>query len=56
MLRLSATGELLNTVDIPAAAAPNLALGPGGQTLYITAVDDTDHAPWPGKVYRLVLS
>jgi len=48
-----ATKKLLRTVDVPSAAAPNLAFSEDGKTMYVTAVDDKSGAPYPGKVYAV---
>lgn len=48
-----ATKKLLKTVDVPSAAAPNLAFSADGKTMYVTAVDDKSGAPYPGKVYAV---
>ena len=48
-----ATKKLLRTIDVPSAAAPNLAFSEDGKTMYVTAVDDKSGAPYPGKVYAI---
>jgi len=45
--------HLVRTIEVPSAAAPNLAFGPDEAVLYVAAVDDTAEAPWYGKVYRI---
>lgn len=55
ILEVSAEAALLRTLEVPSAAAPNLVLGADDKVLYVTAVDDTTEAPWPGKVYALTL-
>lgn len=45
--------KLVRTIDVPAAAAPNLAFSADGRTLYVTAVDDPKNAPYPGKVLAI---
>lgn len=48
-----ATKKLLRRIDVPSAAAPNLAFSADGKTMYVTAVDDKSGAPYPGKVYAV---
>jgi hypothetical protein len=40
-------------IEVPSAAAPNLAFSKDGKMIYITAVDDTSAAPYKGKVYAV---
>ena len=47
-------GKLLGTLEVPSAAAPNLAFSADGSTVYVMAVDDTANAPYLGKVYAVV--
>ncbi len=48
-----ASKKLLKTIDVPSAAAPNLAFSADGKTIYVTAVDDKSGAPYWGKVYAV---
>jgi len=48
-----ATKKLVKAIDVPSAAAPNMAFSADGKTMYVTAVDDKSGAPWPGKVYAV---
>lgn len=48
-------GTLAGHLDVPSAAAPNLAFSPDGKTVYVTAVDDKNNAPYQGKVYAVSL-
>lgn len=48
-----ATKKLVKKIDVPSAAAPNLAFSADGKTMYVTAVDDKSGAPYPGKVYSI---
>jgi gluconolactonase len=48
-----ATKTLVKKIDVPSAAAPNLAFSADGKTMYVTAVDDTSGPPYPGKVYAI---
>ncbi|UCI08094.1 SMP-30/gluconolactonase/LRE family protein [Mesorhizobium sp. B1-1-8] len=48
-----ATKKLVKKIDVPSAAAPNLAFSADGKTMYVTAVDDKSGAPYPGKVYAI---
>lgn len=47
------TKKLIKAIDVPSAAAPNLAFSADGKTMYVTAVDDKTGAPYPGKVYAV---
>lgn len=49
---VSPEGAFVKAVDVPAATAPNLTFGPGGE-IYVMTVDQTDAAPYAGKVYRI---
>ncbi|HEX6102271.1 MAG TPA: SMP-30/gluconolactonase/LRE family protein [Alphaproteobacteria bacterium] len=53
ILVVSPDGKLLRTIEVPSAAAPNLAFSPEEDMIYIAAVDDVSAAPWPGKVYAV---
>jgi sugar lactone lactonase YvrE len=46
-------GKLVRKLEVPSAAAPNLAFGPDGRTVYVMAVDDTQNPPYKGKVYAI---
>jgi gluconolactonase len=46
-------GNLVRTIEVPSAAAPNLAFDADGSTLYVMAVDDQENPPYYGKVYRV---
>lgn len=48
-------GEFQKVIEVPSAAAPNMAFSVDGKVLYVTAVDDTAAAPYPGKVYAVGL-
>jgi gluconolactonase len=48
-----ATKKLVKKIDVPSAAAPNLAFSADGKTIYVTAVDDKSGPPYPGKVYAI---
>lgn len=54
ILVVDAEAKLVRTVEVPSAAAPNLAFGADG-SVYVMAVDNVNEAPWPGKVHRLWL-
>ncbi|MEM9045022.1 MAG: SMP-30/gluconolactonase/LRE family protein [Pseudomonadota bacterium] len=49
---VSPTAEFVRAVDVPAATAPNLAFGDGGE-IYVMTVNQTDAAPYAGLVYRM---
>lgn len=46
-------GELLKTIEVPSATAPNLTFNADESKIFVMAVDDTDHAPYMGKVYEV---
>ena len=52
---VDAEGKFVRAIDVPSAAAPNLAFSPDGKAIFVTAVDDTSAAPFPGKVYEMGL-
>jgi gluconolactonase len=52
---VSPEGDFVSAMDVPSAAAPNLAFSPDGTEAFVMAVDDVDNAPYPGKVYRATL-
>lgn len=55
ILVVNPEGTLLMTIEVPSAAAPNLAFSPEEDVAYVAAVDDVSAAPWPGKVYAVPL-
>lgn len=55
ILVVNQDGGLERVIEVPSAAAPNLAFSKDGATLYVTAVDETAEAPYPGKVYSLTM-
>jgi gluconolactonase len=50
---ISAQGKLLRTLKLPSPGVPNLAFSPDEKTLYVTALDQIDKAPFHGKIYAL---
>lgn len=48
-------GKLVRVIEVPSAAAPNLAFSADGQTIFITAVDEPATAPYRGTVYALAI-
>lgn len=52
---VDASGKLVRKIEVPSAAAPNLAFSADGRTMFVTAVDDKSAAPYPGKVYAVEL-
>lgn len=53
ILVVAPDGALVRVVEVPAAAAPNLTFSQDGATLYVTAVDQTDAAPYAGRVLAM---
>jgi gluconolactonase len=47
------TGKLLKTLSLPSPGVPNLAFSPDEKTLYVTALDQLDQAPFRGKIYAV---
>ena len=47
------SGEALRVIEVPSAAAPNLAFSDDGRTIYVTAVDEPATPPYRGTVYAL---
>jgi sugar lactone lactonase YvrE len=56
ILMVDTAGKLLRTIDVPSPAAPNMTFSGDGKTLYVTAVDDKNNAPYRGKVYAMPLN
>jgi len=50
---VGADGKLLRTLSLPSPGVPNFAFSPDERTLYVTAVDQPDKPPYPGKVYAI---
>lgn len=50
---VSTDGRLLRTLSLPSPGVPNFAFSPDERTLYVTAVDQLDKAPYHGKVYAI---
>jgi gluconolactonase len=46
-------GHLLRSINVPSPGVPNLAFSPDERTLYITALDQLDKAPYHGKIYAV---
>ena len=46
-------GKLARVIEVPSAAAPNLAFSEDGKTIFVTAVDEPETAPYRGAVYAL---
>lgn len=53
ILVVSPAGELVRKIEVPSAAAPNLAFSTDGATLYVMGVDDQANPPYKGKVYAI---
>jgi gluconolactonase len=50
---IDAEAKLIRTLSLPSTNVPNFAFGPDEKTLYVTAVDQIDKAPYHGKVYSI---
>jgi gluconolactonase len=50
---VDSAGHLLRTLTLPSTNVPNFAFSPDEKTLYVTAVDQIDKAPYHGKVYSI---
>jgi len=48
-------GKLLRQLVLPSLQVPNFAFSPDERTLYVTAVDQFDAAPYHGKLYSIRL-
>jgi sugar lactone lactonase YvrE len=46
-------GDFVKALEVPSTTAPNLTFSEDGGTMYVTAVDDTNEAPYWGKVYAV---
>jgi gluconolactonase len=46
-------GKLLRMLSLPSPGVPNFAFSPDEKTLYVTAVDQLDKAPYHGKLYAI---
>jgi gluconolactonase len=50
---VNADGKLLRTLKLPSPGVPNFTFSPDEKTLYVTAVDQLDKAPYHGKIYSI---
>ncbi len=50
---VDAGGKLVRELTLPSLQVPNFAFSPDEKTLYVTAVDQIDKAPFHGKLYSL---
>ncbi len=50
---VDASAKLQRTLVVPSLQVPNLAFSPDEKTVYVTAVDQIDQAPYHGKVYSI---
>jgi sugar lactone lactonase YvrE len=53
ILVVNSAAELVGKIEVPSSAAPNLTFSTDGKTIFVVAIDDTNNAPYPGKVYEL---
>jgi sugar lactone lactonase YvrE len=52
---VNAEGTLLRVIEVPSAAAPNVAFSEDGETLFVMVVDEKTKPPFRGKVYAVTL-
>jgi gluconolactonase len=50
---VNSQGKLLRTLKLPSPGVPNLAFSPDEATVYVTALDQVEKSPYPGKVYAI---
>ena len=55
ILEISPDGKIQATHKVPSAAAPNMTFSEDGKIMFVVAVDDTQGAPYEGKVYAVTL-
>jgi sugar lactone lactonase YvrE len=55
ILEISPDGKLVKGYKVPSSAAPNMTFSEDGKTMYVMAVDNTQGAPYEGKVYAVPL-
>ncbi len=48
-------GAFVKAIDVPSPTAPNMAFAPDGKSIFVMSVDDTEKAPYWGKVYEVPL-
>ena len=53
ILVVNARGKLLKTIGLPSPGVPNFAFSPDEKTIYVTALDELDKAPFHGKIYAV---
>ena len=53
ILEVAADGTVKNKYTVPSPASPNLAFSEDGKTMYVTAIDNKNGAPYEGKVYAV---
>ncbi len=52
---VDADGKFVKAIEVPSTTAPNLAFAPDGESLFVMSVDDTNNAPYWGKVYEVMI-
>jgi sugar lactone lactonase YvrE len=55
ILEVAPDGTLQNKYTVPSPASPNLTFSEDGKTMYVTAIDNKNGAPYEGKVYALAV-
>jgi sugar lactone lactonase YvrE len=55
ILEVTADGKVANKYTVPSPASPNLTFSDDGKTMYVTAIDNKNGAPYEGKVYALAV-
>jgi sugar lactone lactonase YvrE len=55
ILQVAPDGTLKTKHSVPSTASPNMTFSEDGKTMYVMAVDNTQAAPYEGKVYSVPL-
>jgi gluconolactonase len=50
---VNSDGHLLRSLTLPSPGVPNFTFSPDEKTLYVTALDQLDQAPFRGKIYAV---
>jgi len=55
ILEVTPDGKLKGSYKVPSTASPNMTFSDDGKTMFVMAVDNTQGAPYEGKVYAVPL-